>query len=300
VQWIRMVAFRTAGLSIAPLGDPYQQFGNTTGASQVYQVRSKVSVGLPQGPEGEVASITIPAGKWAITAKATVYETSADAALFSCSLSSPGDLDRIRAVVDPVGLVADRLPIALEQVHQFGVGGGNVVLNCASSNPGGSTKIRDVRITAYKTTGLLNKNLQVDPHFAAFEPGVKPVVDAGFVDGPIPITGDSNFHPMAGMSLAAGKWVLVAKAYLENTSATDFRLVRCRVGRGSTWDIVELQLPPSGTIDKIQPMVLVWSGSFAARAKVLFSCRTNGTGVNVNWIKMTAYRAGTLQAAIIH
>lgn len=147
---------------------------------------------------------------------------------------------------------------------------------------------------------MLNKNLQVDPNFAAFPAGVKPVVDAGFVDGPIPITGDSNFHPMAGMSLQAGKWVLVVKAYLENTSSSDFPLVRCRVGPGSTWDIVELQLPSSGTIDRIQPLVLVWSGNFAARKKVILSCRTNGTGVNVNWIKMIAYRAGTLQPAHIH
>jgi len=300
VTWIHMAAFKTAGLSMGPLGESYQQFGNTAGPSQVYQVRSKVSVSLPEGAEGPVASIILPAGNWAITAKATVIETSSSSsAVFSCSLSSPGDLDRIRGAVDLGGAVADRLPIALEQVHHFGASG-SVVLNCATTLAGGTTKIRDIRITAYKTTGLVNKNLQVDPNFAAFGPGVKPVVDAGFVDGPIPITGDSSFHPMAGMSLQAGKWVIVVKAYLENTSATTFRLVRCRVGPGSGWDIVELQLPSNGTIDKIQPLVLAWSGSFAARKKVIFSCRADGAGVTVNWIKMIAYKAGTLQTVPIH
>jgi len=251
-------------------------------------------VGVPHDHESGVASITLPAGNWAITAKATVFETTASSATFSCSLSSPGDLDRIRGAVNPAGHVADRLPITLEQVHQFG-SSGNVDLNCASTDTGGATKIRDVRITAYKTTGLLNKNLQVDANFAAFEPGVKPVVDAGFVDGPIPITGDSNFHPMAGMSLPAGNWVLVVKAFLDDSTATGFRLVRCRVGAGTKFDIVELQLPLNGTIDTLQPLVLTWFANLAQRTKVIFSCRVTGTDVNVDWVKMIAYKAGTLQ-----
>jgi hypothetical protein len=100
------------------------------------------------------------------------------------------------------------------------------------------------------------------------------------------------------MSLQAAKWVVVAKGYLDRDDNVEgLTTVRCRVGRAGSWDRMALVLPPDIAGSDYQPFVMLWSGAFTARSIVALQCRVPAdASVKMKWLKLTAYRAGTLAA----
>jgi hypothetical protein len=58
---------------------------------------------------------------------------------------------------------------------------------------------------------------------------------------------------------------------------------------------VDLQLPSLGTVDNVQPFVMLWAGSFREARTIWFKCRSSGGEVAVDWFRLLAYQAGTLK-----
>lgn len=159
----------------------------------------------------------------------------------------------------------------------------------------GATQIRDIRLTAYRASGLRNQYLEFNNAFAPLSG--KPIVNAGFDNAPPTLSGGPGYEYVASMSLPAGSWVMVAKAWLESSVAFGFDRVRCTLGDGTSTDEAELYIPSPQTIDNVQPATLIWSGGGASGAVVTLSCHVANAGVNVKWLKMTAYKAGKLKSS---
>ncbi len=52
-------------------------------------------------------------------------------------------------------------------------------------------------------------------------------------------------------------------------------------------------------IDHLQPLTLMWSGGLSGPKAVTLGCATPSGSVNVWFVKMNAYRAGTLETVSI-
>jgi hypothetical protein len=297
VRWVRMVAVRTVYMVLGKIGGSTTSFGDYHSPRVVREVHSTGTITVPLGTEAEVGGIDLPDGAWSIHAKATILSGSgaSNFANVKCTLIE-GDYDRITASVGKSGQVADRLPIALQMVHQS-LSPGHVALTCASSNAANNTRIRDIRITAFEGD-LTNDNLGVTDAYPS--PGVlAPVIDAGFDDGPTYIPATSSYDPIRDQKLPAGKWLVIGKAWLDNPASSYQPMVRCRLGPGSGDDTVELKMPVVGTADHWQPFQLIWSGSLATTSKVTLSCRSPDPGIAVHWIKLTAYKVSKLKTVTI-
>lgn len=116
---------------------------------------------------------------------------------------------------------------------------------------------------------------------------------AGFKDFENWIPSDEGYRTINSMTLPAGRFVVVTKGVLGRIMAVGSS-VTCRVGRGTSYDRVGLHLARHGTIHDRQPFVIVWTGSFPEARKVSFQCRSSAGSVGVNYLRMFAYKAGTL------
>ena len=298
VENIRIIAFKTGALTVRNLRVGGQAAFGSPGS------RTRAITGFDQGPvsmpgnstEAAVATLRLPAGRWSVTAKAVAQSAApSSGATWTCRLTAGGDLDRIAGANNAEGGIADRLPLALQVIHTFGSGDA-VVLLCASGQPPGTDELRFLRLTAIRAGAYRNQDLATSQHFAPIPDDQAPKVYSGFYDGPADVTASSTFTQVTSMSLPPGHYLMTAKAWVDNTVNT-FPLVRCRLAATGKYDEVDLQMSPIGTIDHIQPFVLALHRTFSERSDVRLLCQESNVGVQLNYIKITAYAAETLQTA---
>lgn len=280
---IRMTAFRTGALDLDLVGGD-ATFGDLGGPTAVMFHEIAGPIGIP-GTLGTVASIPVPAGSWAITAKATIQAPTNNNSSVQCKLLANGAYDIERAGVLGVNIPADRQPIALEVVNTFGAPG-TAYLLCESS-AGNVTKIDDIRIVAYKAGTLTNQHTS-DPYFDP-KPA-RPVVNSVWQDGPIAV--GKSYKKVAAMSIPAGHWVIVAKGYLTH-AVSGVTNASCQLLTSATNDVVKLQLG-AGVVEP-QPFELIWAGNLTSRITVRLRCNAADGKGQVNWVKLIAYQGASIK-----
>ncbi len=120
-----------------------------------------------------------------------------------------------------------------------------------------------------------------------------PIIKSGWKNGPVNLTTSVTPVTVAKMSLAAGKWAIFAKAYLQDNGAFTV-LMNCQLVAGADFDITRPQLEAGGGNAYSQSIALNVVHTFATSGAVRLKCATFGVPVSVNFIKITAIKAGTL------
>ena len=121
----------------------------------VIAVHQNGAVDVPGGSVlGRIASMTVPAGNWLITATATVIGTT-DVNRLECQLIAGNEFYKSRTRPSGGG-VASYEPIELVLAHHFAKKG-SVTLACYTDGWPGAGPIRDVHVTAVQV-GQLNDN----------------------------------------------------------------------------------------------------------------------------------------------
>jgi hypothetical protein len=136
---------------------------------------------------------------------------------------------------------------------------------------------------------------QSSAHHASPAATAIPVIKSGFKDGPVSINTGVNRVTVASMSLGRGSWAIFAKAYLQGGSAAV--LMNCQLIAGGDFDITRPELEAGGTSAFSQSIALSVVHKFTSTGSVRFRCATFGVPVTVNFIKITAIKAGTLTNA---
>lgn len=288
IEDIRIAALRTAALGVTRELGAEIFYGNADATSQVRLLKGNDAL-VPFGVR-TVATSSLPAGAWSVTAKATVLHASDAMGELRCWLSvSVGDASV--ADVAATDTPGDRIPIALDGLHSAS-GASDARLQCQDLSDGGTTGIRDIRIAAYRATAIDSRELDPDARFDATPAWVKPVVYVGHETEYRTVPVADGFRTLNRLSLPPGDWVAVATGILTHAAAGRAD-VACRVGRGS-FDEVSLRLGPADTVGQGQPFVLSWAGTFTERDMVRFQCRSTGTDVGLYYLSFTVYKVGSL------
>jgi hypothetical protein len=290
---IRMVAFKTSALGIKHESGSEIFYGNADAISQV-----RVLIGndaLVPGDVRTVATLALPAGRWAITAKASLDQPEpADLGALRCSVEAGTDYGVTFGIVAGEGQPGDRVPIMMEMVHSDG-SSFEVRFDCQDLSGRGTTHIRDIRLVAYRARAIASQVLDPEASYGAFPAWIKPVVYAGHDLDLREIPPDAGYLTINRMTLPGGDWVVVATGTMAQ-SVVGRPDVSCRVGQGIDRDKVDLRLGPIETVGEGQPFSIVWTGSFDGQRAVRFECRASSSDVGIYYFTMLAYKAGTLEA----
>ena len=118
-----------------------------------------------------------------------------------------------------------------------------------------------------------------------------PIIKSGFKNGPVTVTG-STLKTVASMPLGAGSWAIFAKAFLHGGASPS--VVTCQLTAGADFDPADAALETGPSTAFEQTIALNVAHKFATAGSVTLACKSPGTTVSVNFIKITAIQAGTL------
>jgi hypothetical protein len=292
IRAIRFVAFQTTALSLGQ-GPSYTNYGNQSATSHVYQGHVAGPVHLTNADQTyAVAHLTLPAGSWTVTVSATVAGTAFGYGQVLCEIVTGHDYDQTREAVLYPTYYDDMVNVSQEVVRTVN-SPWTATFQCSDHGSTPHDVLKDVRITAYRAQLVVNQDLGVDDTFPLEPATVRPLVMAGWNDGPVAVPSSAGFHTVADQVLPPGNWVVVAKGWVDNTGV-DQQSVTCRLGPVGTGDDIDLVLSKAGIIDSLYPFSLMWHGTITAGSHVRLACRAPGGSVTANWVKLVAYRAGTL------
>jgi hypothetical protein len=119
-----------------------------------------------------------------------------------------------------------------------------------------------------------------------------PVIVAGFKNGPVNFTSDSQ-QVIATMNVPAGSWAISAKETLLNLSA-GFVDADCRLVAASASDIARVILEPNGQSASGQTVPFLVIHKFTSPGAVKLTCNGFGDELEATNMKITAIKAGTL------
>jgi hypothetical protein len=295
IRQIQMTAMKSTALSLGSL--PYTNYGNQSSLSHVYQAHNTGQATLTGANTfHQVVHMTLPAGDWAVTATATLYGSSGSGVV-TCQIVTGSDFDQVKIPITPPGDVDDRANV-MEQVDHVSGSAWQATLQCAADGNSVGAFLMDSMLTAYRAQTVLNQPVNGDDTYPSQPATVKPLVLGGWNDGPYALGANAAPAGVSDQMLQAGKWVVVAKGWL-NHSSTGIEHINCTLGTQLSTDKLSLVLPASTTIDAVQPFTLMWSGSLSAKTKVGLRCSAPTGNLTVNFVKLNAYRAGTLTAVAI-
>jgi hypothetical protein len=128
-------------------------------------------------------------------------------------------------------------------------------------------------------------------HRAAPAAAASPVIKTGFKNGPVTVT-SSSAKTVASMSLTKGTWEIFAKAWLHGGPSAV--VVSCVLAAGGDFDNASAALETGGGTAYVESIAMNVAHHFGAAGSVKLQCTTFGVPVSVNYIKITAIKAGTL------
>ena len=115
-----------------------------------------------------------------------------------------------------------------------------------------------------------------------------PVVKSGFMDGPVNIP--NTLAKVAKLPLGAGKWAIVAKAFAGESGVSQ-GLYECNLVAGGDFDHV-LDSVEQG---RVSDFTLTVVHTFGAPGAAILKCDDfSANNISLNFIKITAWKAGTL------
>jgi hypothetical protein len=292
VEHIRMVGFRTSALGVRRPGAEEVVYGDADAVSQVRLWTAGDAVATDHNLS--VATFALPAGRWAITAKASVAHASDGSGVVRCILVAGLDSGATYAEVSGDGDPGDRSPVAVEVLHSA-ASPFMATLDCQDLSSGGTTAIRDIRLGASRAMAIASEALDPDAAFGPFPAWIKPVVYGGHDNAFRAIPVGSAFQTINSVTLPGAKWVIVAQGFVIG-GGSDRTDVSCRLGRNTDQDVTRLRVAENEATGRGQPIVLVWTGSFANDALVRLQCRSSRVTAQLGYLTVVAYKAGTLRS----
>jgi len=119
-----------------------------------------------------------------------------------------------------------------------------------------------------------------------------PAVVTGYRAGPVSTSAQAT---LGSLSLKAGNWVILAKAWLVTENSTDIVFMDCKLTAGKNSDEVRPTIPPGSTAQAGQAIALNLVHSFkGSGGNVTFTCSSFGEPIQANGIRITAIKAGTV------
>lgn len=237
------------------------------------------------GTFGNVASLSLPAGRWLITAKGAVTSPSAPGRFATCRLEAGSDHDDVKAQHGQLSLAGGSTPLTLIVAHRF-TSAGKARLRCKSTGSTGDDKISAIKLSAMKVGKLTRRAIG-----GATSTGGSgsPVVVFAFRNGDQAVPGDSAYHSLGSIPVPAGSWAFIGKAQLFHGSAGS-AVIDCKLDTSA--DLDETVNSAVGTSDRA-PIGLAIEHHFAAAGSATLACRS-GALFHVSLIKLAAIKAGTL------
>jgi len=125
------------------------------GPSAAYAFFHKEEAMLTPFYRSTVASLTVPAGSYAIQARMVAMSTESQLYIVPCFLRAGGDTDEVDAFLDnnnrfaPLITSSDQELLPMQLVHTFAEAG-QITIDCAYEGPYNIIGMKDIRITAIK------------------------------------------------------------------------------------------------------------------------------------------------------
>jgi len=118
-----------------------------------------------------------------------------------------------------------------------------------------------------------------------------PVIISGFKDGPVSVSNGFQ-NVVARLRLPRGSWAIFGKAWLDDVgSAVD---MDCRLVAGGDFDQARASISQGVGAPVDETIALNVVHRFGSPGTVKLECKSAGVPVNVNFIKITAIKAGQL------
>ena len=162
----------------------------------------------------------------------------------------------------------------------------------------GDIKANDVRILAIKAGQLTDKTYGGATKSAGTGIPVIASVHRNAASGVKGANGGSfAYQKVASLSVPAGKWALVATAWVMNYSAPGGTILRCKLVAGASKDSVQLTYPLGvGNRDGFE-LSTVHAFSSTGVATLLCGQGASSDQLEIQSVKITAVKAGTLTSA---
>jgi hypothetical protein len=290
---IRMTAVKAGTLTDKTIGGSTHTSGSGIPVIVTAHTTAPVDVS-GSNTLGSVATVQLPKGPWFVMADLWALDT-ASAARVECDLSMGSDTDQSEVGLGASGAERDREPMGLSVVHAVAATA-TAKLQCDSTGSTGDVTANDVRITAIKAGKL--SNLRFGAGTTTAGTGI-PVISSVRRDGAAGVKGANGgpfqFAKVASYTLPAGKWALVATAWVQNFSAPNGTELQCKLEAGSSTDIVHVIYPLSslGTVDGFE---LATVHTFSSGGTVTLLCGDTAATdqLEIQFTKITAIKAGTL------
>jgi hypothetical protein len=232
------------------------------------------------GVDYNVTGLNVSAGTWWITATATLaQENGANSVGYrtSCTISGGADGDTTQWAMTAAGDGRSVASLFLTFVHTAS-SAWSASLNCINDGPEPVT-ISNIRISALKGSLASSGN----PRLARVSR-----------DTSVDRSGNGQFQTLASLNLPAGRWWIVGKTNLVNTTAGSTNTPNCQIAFG-TADIdqtkVGLYYPPQqGTEDEAAVQL---GHVFASSGSAKLQCKAN-SDFSTDHVRIVAIKAGKL------
>jgi hypothetical protein len=295
IRGVRMVAMQSQALTIQ---SQHTTYGNQAALSHIYHVSVPGPVKLDPTDAGnwrDIAHLYLPAGSWTMAASASITGHHNSIAQVHCRIiTATSDYDETQTAVGGNGKFLQYANVS-SQVDHTSAGSWAAAFQCYEDQPLNAT-VTGLRITAYRAQLMLHQDLSVNDTFPTEPSSVKPLVFGGWENGPVPFPAGAVPHAAAAQVLPAGHWVVMAKGELDHTGGLAIETVTCYLGSSpSASDTVKLVLDLHNYTAEIQPFTLEWHGTLSGFTYLAVNCKGPDGFVTAKWVKMTAYRAGTLK-----
>jgi hypothetical protein len=239
---------------------------------------------------GTVASMSLARGAWDVMAKGSLSNPGGAVRTTTCQLAAGHDVDQIQADPFGSGQAASTAGFLLNVVHVF-TAAGRVNLKCASPGSTGDVKASLIRIIALKAGKLTTGTFGGTSHTTGTG---RPRIISASAAGPVAVSGNNVLGTVESLRLPAGRWFVVAKLYLQNTTTGSTRVL-CRLATGSDKGQTEFGLQRSGQVADRNPAGLEVAHVFSSAGAATLQCDSqSASGVQARFIRITAIQAGKL------
>jgi hypothetical protein len=230
-----------------------------------------------------VRSLSLPAGRWWITAKTNLVNSSTNETNNPvCSLAIGSDKDQTSQSLYYTTQQGFEGEAGVQVAHSFG-SSGSASLRCKGQR---AFSVDHVRIVALGAGRL--KRVKLGGSSSTSGRGT-PIVVTAYRSSSVPIPSGGDFVTVGQVSLPAGKWLIDAKAWLHDGASTP---VRCRLvpGGGKGEETHSLGGPAGGSTGLYLQGAVDAGASFVAKLQ----CFAASNDTSLTYLRITAVSAATL------
>jgi hypothetical protein len=250
-------------------------------------------IAVPGGSYATMASLSLPAGAWFVTAKAVLAGTASSYAHYgvTCRLIAGADFDTVAGAPLQMGVEDQYQPIWLTVVHRFDTSG-SAKLRCVAEVPG-TVQIRLIKMTALHVGTLINFMLGGGGSSSG---SGAPRVISGWRDSSTSVPANTPTD-LGQLTLAAGRWWVQAKAILGG-GASSSAIVDCAlIATDASVGVEEFVTTKIGVAssflagDRASLGTQLVANFNQNSSNVRLRC-TSGNAFQYSWVKITAVDLG--------